>query len=337
MNPTSPIRLLSVGNIVSAGFRLYNDNRKQYLIPSLRAFGWGLLLLGFFALAIGLMIGGAVWLATANIESSGSSGASGGAILLLLFGGVLLLGGIPLWIFCAAKIIYNETLITANAFSHLSHQPEPVKQTDQRLKSKTWLFWLAKVLVGLVLYAVSFGFSIMQQIFLPFISMDNKTIAALAGMLFFLAVIAQYCAQFWLTIRLFFVEVILALQPEVKTINCVERSWKLTRQSFWRIATVLFVGFLITCPLYILTIVPAGLILLAFIPWESMSELGSGSGSELASRFLIGGSFALGTYLLLLQVIQIFILPFWQTIKAVLYYDLRSRREGFGLSLDDRG
>jgi hypothetical protein len=27
------------------------------------------------------------------------------------------------------------------------------------------------------------------------------------------------------------------------------------------------------------------------------------------------------------------ILPFWQTIKAVLYFDLRSRREGLGLQL----
>jgi hypothetical protein len=30
------------------------------------------------------------------------------------------------------------------------------------------------------------------------------------------------------------------------------------------------------------------------------------------------------------------IVPFWQTIKAVIYYDLRSRREGLGLKLRDR-
>ena len=29
------------------------------------------------------------------------------------------------------------------------------------------------------------------------------------------------------------------------------------------------------------------------------------------------------------------IAPFWQTVKAVIYYDLRSRREGLGLQLRD--
>jgi hypothetical protein len=28
-------------------------------------------------------------------------------------------------------------------------------------------------------------------------------------------------------------------------------------------------------------------------------------------------------------------MPFWQAIKAVIYYDLRSRREGLGLQVRD--
>nr|WP_290221056.1 hypothetical protein [Trichocoleus desertorum] len=30
------------------------------------------------------------------------------------------------------------------------------------------------------------------------------------------------------------------------------------------------------------------------------------------------------------------VMPFWQALKAVVYYDLRSRREGLGLKLRDR-
>jgi hypothetical protein len=30
-----------------------------------------------------------------------------------------------------------------------------------------------------------------------------------------------------------------------------------------------------------------------------------------------------------------FVMPFWQSMKAVLYYDLRSRHEGLGLQLRD--
>jgi hypothetical protein len=33
---------------------------------------------------------------------------------------------------------------------------------------------------------------------------------------------------------------------------------------------------------------------------------------------------------------SVIVLPLWQTIKAVIYYDLRSRREGLGLQLRDR-
>ena len=29
------------------------------------------------------------------------------------------------------------------------------------------------------------------------------------------------------------------------------------------------------------------------------------------------------------------LLPFWQAIKAVIYYDLRVRREGFGIELEE--
>jgi hypothetical protein len=32
----------------------------------------------------------------------------------------------------------------------------------------------------------------------------------------------------------------------------------------------------------------------------------------------------------------VLVLPFWQSIKAVMYYDLRSRREGIDLQLRDR-
>jgi len=30
------------------------------------------------------------------------------------------------------------------------------------------------------------------------------------------------------------------------------------------------------------------------------------------------------------------VLPFWQAIKAIIYYDLRSRKEGLGLQMRDR-
>jgi hypothetical protein len=30
------------------------------------------------------------------------------------------------------------------------------------------------------------------------------------------------------------------------------------------------------------------------------------------------------------------VIPFWQPMKAIIYYDLRSRKEGLGLQIRDR-
>ena len=51
-------------------------------------------------------------------------------------------------------------------------------------------------------------------------------------------------------------------------------------------------------------------------------------------------SFFAVLYFVLLLALNIanaaLMIPFWQSIKAVIYYDLRSRREGIGLQFKDR-
>jgi hypothetical protein len=338
MNPTQPtspqnMGPLNIGNVVSAGFRLFNDNRQSYLLVALRAVAWITLWLLFFVLTIGLMIGGGVGLAASS--TGGGDAATGGLLLVI---GVLLLifGALPLGIFCYAKAIYNETLITANAYGHLTNQPEAMPQTNQRLRSQTWPFWLARFLVGCILYVVSFGCSMLQQVAMPFMSIGNDVMSAIGGILLIVAVLLQYGLQFWLAIRLLLPEVVLALEDDVKNVSSIPRSWNLTQGSTIRIGTVLLIAFLITCPLYILTIVPPLILGFALFPpdyWMGPLFRSSANPSpEALFQLFAGLGVVFLLYILLLQVVQVLVLPFWQTIKAVIYYDLRSRREGLGLS-----
>jgi hypothetical protein len=337
MNPTQPIRPLNIGNVVSAGFRLFNDNRKSYLLTALRAVLWSTLLVVCLAAAIGLILGGSLSAAASAAANSDTGPAAAG--LLILVGVLLVLLCIPLAIFCSAKVLYNETLIAANAYGHLTNQPELMPQTDQRLKRQTWTFWLVRFLVGLLMGAISVPFSILQQ-FVPMLGAfgGSEAMAAIVGLLFLGLLALQYGVQFWLSIRLLLPEIVLAIEEEVKNTSSIPRSWNLTQGNTIRIGVILLVAFLITCPLYILTLVPAILLALVFLPMSMWSALAASSSTvapptELVMQMFVGFAIVFVVYMLLAQLMQIVVLPFWQTIKAVIYYDLRSRREGLGLNL----
>jgi hypothetical protein len=341
MNPTQPtgprnMGPLNIGNVVSAGFRLFNDNRKSYLLVALRAVAWITLWLLFFVLTIGLMVWGGVMLAANSASGGGGGDAAAGGLLLLIGGVLLIFGALPLGIFCYAKAIYNETLITANAYGHLINQPEAMPQTNQRLRSLTWPFWLARFLVGCILYIASFACSMLQQVAMPFMSIGNDVMTLIGGIVLVGAVLLQYGLQFWLAIRLFVPEVILAIEDDVKNVSSIPRSWNLTQGSTIRIGAVLLIAFLITCPLYMLTIVPPlilGFILFPLEYWTGPMFRSSATPSpEALFQLFAGLGLLFLLYLLLIQVVQVLVLPFWQTVKAVIYYDLRSRREGLGLS-----
>ena len=56
------------------------------------------------------------------------------------------------------------------------------------------------------------------------------------------------------------------------------------------------------------------------------------SASTDAATQAIGGALMLGGFVLNL-LSELFIMPFWQIIKSIVYYDLRNRREGGDLTI----
>lgn len=316
-NPQGP---LSVGNVVSAGLRLYSNHFKQYFGTALLATLW--IILPF--LAIALVIG---FFSTAQAYYE----------LLWLI--------IPAWLvllfYCLGKYLAGSAAISRLAFGELSDQPETTKNARRFTNSRLWSFvWMSLLLVllyigifvvayiALILAAMAILFATGAANLLngvPFeqIAVDNPTLALGLGLGVTLLLLLLMLFFIWLWARLAVPELPLAVETEVGAAGSIGRSWQLTQKSAWRVVLILFVTFLITLPLLILVQIVVGVLQGIFV-----GVLPDQSSAAASLLLLISYAISFGT--------NVFMLPLWQAIKAVIYYDLRSRREGLGLQLRDR-
>jgi hypothetical protein len=302
---SQPLAPLSVGNVVSTGLVLYRSHLKSYLSIALRATLWVVLVtIPLIPLFIGSLPPSSWW-------------------LILLW--------IPLYIFGFAKYLANSALISRLAFNELIDRPEIVSNARNYIQPRTWSFFRVAFQVGLLLFlvyimlALSFGAILaiivgISYVFLPLLT-NNPIGSVLVGILSGLIVLAAFIGFFfgfiWFFSRWIIAEVPLAVEEGTNGKQSVDRSWELTKNSVFRIQLVVLVAFLVTLPLMAVT---------SYIPQIFLLRVPIGSNLYWTIY---------GISMLTSSVGGIFALPLWQTIKAVLYYDLRNRKEGFGLQLRD--
>ncbi|WP_066426836.1 hypothetical protein [Anabaena sp. 4-3] len=277
-NIDSPIQPLSVGNVVSAGIRLYRSHLKDYFLLALQAYLW---------------------------------------LLVPVYG----------W----AKFYALTSLISRLAFGDLVNQPESISSGKSFVNSRLWQFLLAMLLLFLVGIGIGIGVVIVFSILGVLagllvggvVQQGNPATFVVLGLVAFVVGIVTLLAVLWLITRFYLVDLPLAVEDNVDGASAISRSWELTQGYVWRILLISFVAFLITIPLQIVVQILTRVIQLAFLPL-----IQEGASIYLLFYFvlILAISFSSGAV----------IVPFWQTIKAVIYYDLRSRREGLGLQLRDR-
>lgn len=272
LSSPSPIQPLSIGNVVTAGLRLYRSHLKSYFQLALKAYLW---------------------------------------ILVPVYG----------W----AKFFALSGLLSRLAFSELISQPESVKVGSRYVNSKLWQFLITVLLISvLLILVVGLGAGIFAALAVALAGLDpgENTNAFAVWLVVILAAIAFSIIVLWLLIRFWIVEVPLAIEEDVNVNSTISRSWELTKGYVWRILTIFLVANLITLPLWIAFQVFSSIILVSL-------NLIFNQNSPVLSVL----SFVLNLSLTLLS--GAVLLPFWQAIKAVVYYDLRTRREGMGLNLRD--
>jgi len=274
--PRQPLKPLSVGNVVSAGLRLYRDHFKLYLGIAFRACLWA---------------------------------------LLPIYG----------W----AKFSANSALISRLAFRELSERPETVTQARRHINPRMWSFFFAGILVILIFLGAMIGFSVLFGIVASVLPIQAMVMGFLfnpdpvkIGIFLLLALVIGIALMFgyiWLYSRLSIVELPLAIENNVDATSTIGRSWLLTKGFVLRLVGIFFVAYIITIPIAAIVQVVSWIVQVVF------AAILSDSGFFGLLYFLLNLALFLGGLA--------FPIPFWQAIKAVIYYDLRSRREGMDLQL----
>lgn len=252
---------LTVGNVVTAGVRIYRDHFKAYYTQALLAYVW---------------------------------------VIVPVYG----------W----AKSIAIQGAIGRLAFHEVIEQPETVPEANLRVKPRLWNFLLANILIGLIFFGVILIPAIIMIILTGMIgvsaSQGNPGLALVLGLVLIILILVFFFGLVWFVSRLAFVDLAIAIEAITDPSAAISRSWKLTQGYIVRLQIIFFVAFLITLPTAIT---------------GNLGTIILGEDNPLAG--LID--------LILTVFVGALLIPFWQSIKAVIFYDLKSRKEGFELSLTD--
>ena len=311
---------LSIGDVVSVGLAITRQRWPLFCGISLRAVAW---------LVIPVV---GVTLMTVMAPSSRSPGLS---VLIFV---VWLVASL----YCFGKYLSNAGLISRLVFNDLTQTEESVKDAARVTRSLTWSYLGASLIYLVIALAVSFGLGfIFTLAFYLLILILGFTLGAIGGpglltstpspmMGFFtviivivtlLMILGYFTALVWILSRFFFADVPLSVESKLGSIGTIGRSWALTEKSGLRLMTITTVGFLITLPINAI-----GQIITA-IPFALDRSGGASIGLATTLSSLLNVLVTLGIALLTTG--------FWQSVKAVLYFDLLNSKEGMGLDLEN--
>jgi hypothetical protein len=236
----------------------------------------------------------------------------------LAFSGYLW-GIVPIYGWAKSSAI--SALISRLAYSEVIERPETVNEARSYVMPRMWSFLWAGILVGLIYFGIALGamivFAIVGGVIAAIIGESSTKIFVFVvlGLVFFFGYIC-------LVLRLSIVDLSLAIENNVDATSAISRSWNLTKGFVLQLIVIGFVAFLIAIPIYIavqiINILVQGFVG-TLVPPDSPTFF------LLSYLLVLPLSFASGSLLI----------PFWQAIKAVVYYDLRTRKEGLGLEIRD--
>jgi hypothetical protein len=224
-----------------------------------------------------------------------------------------------------AKFATISGLISRLAFSEVNEHPETENEARAQVEPRLWNFFVTGLLILLILFGILVAGGIIAVVIFTIFGIlvgQNTTgviILVLLGILYFIAFLFYYI---WFYSRLSIAELPVAIEDNADATRAIGRSWQLTQGHVLRLQLIFFVAFLISLP------VSMALQIVTYI-------------IQLISLAIFSGESAFGELINVLANLALtfaggaLLVPFWQAIKAVIYYDLRSRREGMGLQIRD--
>ncbi|MDR7994054.1 RDD family protein [Thermosynechococcus sp. TG252] len=288
---------LSSGNVVTIALQLYRHQGNRYFLLSLFAHAW------FFLLTIAAVLIVAVALIVGGILA----GAMDNVAPFLRLTGISVLVALPFYLFGWTRLMASGALLSRRIYAVLTALEESESAARSLIFPKMLNYLLATFIVGFILLLVyvvlgAIGYLIYLVAFplVQFLEQNIQTEPARS--LFFLTFLLSILLLVLLALlvisyfmaRLSLVDVVLALEPDCTPLKSVRRSWQLTQGQAWHTLMVFFVASLATIPANLLGSIINSVVILP-----------------------VAGLF-----------VGVLLLPLWQGIKAVLYWDLRVRNEG---------
>ena len=225
-----------------------------------------------------------------------------------------------------AKYSAISALISRLAFGEVREKPETVSDARREVNPRMWSFFGAGILTFLIYIGVYVAGTIAIAILArgaTAIFGQNYVIITALVVVFMLVPIAFLIISIRIFSRLLIVELALAIENNIGATSAIGRSWELTKASVGRIQWIVFVGILVSLPITLVV-----QILTLIVQSVLTAVLDAKSPIFFLVYYLLILPFSFGSGAL--------ITPFWQAIKAIIYYDLRSRKEGLGLQIRDR-
>jgi hypothetical protein len=306
---------LSIGDVVSVALAITRQRWPLFCGISLRAVAW---------LTIPAL-GGV--LAAVMVSSTRRSPG-----LEVLAGVVWLVASL----YCFGKYLSNAGLISRLVFNDLTQTEETVKDAARVTRSLTWSYLGTSLIVllitGVVAFALGFGFFLLLVVTLGLIVVTiggpgalNPTspimgfFAVVVIIISLLLILGYFTALVSVLSPYFFSDVPLSVETKLGSIGTIRRSRALSKKSRFRIMTIMTVGVLVTLPINAIGQ------FVALIPFALDRSGGASAGLATALSSMLNLVVTLGITLLTMG--------FWQSVKAVLYFDLLNSKEGLGLDL----
>lgn len=231
------------------------------------------------------------------------------------------------------KFYALSALISRLSFGELVNQPESVSSGQRFVNSRLWEFFVNMILMVAIGLCIGLVFGLIGGLLIGILAVllgglqDITNIIIYSSIVLVFVIITFTGTLLWIGIRFYLVDVSLAIEDDVNGSSTIRRSWELTKGNIGRILLISLIGFLITIPIqFIIQIITTIIGLIIGLIFTPLPKEGDPIFSTIFFLYY-GLSFGLNF------VGGALILPFVQTVKAVVYYDLRSRHEGLGLQL----
>ena len=311
-NNYDPVGTLSIGNVVTTSITLYKSNFKRYFQVSLRATGWVL------AILLAMVIAGIVGAGLYAITSSP------------LVAIPVVIGWLVGTLYFSARYATDRAVICRLAYQELIDEPETVDAATKKLLPRIWGFLGLSLLISLYISLVAvvayiiliIAVLLIMAIVTSVLKLEIESPFAIA--IIVLAVIGAILLLFGILIRYyaywFVAELPLAVEQNKSANASIGRSKQLISTAVGRVILIITIAFLMMIPINTLGSGP-GLV----------GQVMVSASTDVATQ-AIGGALILGGVILNL-ISELFIMPFWQIIKSIIYYDLRNRREGGDLTI----